>query len=494
MKKLLLFILLTCNLILAQNLNKEIFNTLKEKITSDNLISTVKFLASPELAGRLPGHIGYQKAADFIKDEFEKLNLKPGGDGGSYFQKLNVEYNDIYYESPFTIITNDKEFKFELGKNYAYRGFTGSGNFTAETVFCGYGLSQPESSYDDYANIEVDGKVVVVFKYNPTWKVNEQNFSNGNPREKAIVAAKHGAIGILFVSFPNDKDPQAPIGSVIHGEGEQMIDFPEIHIDLPVADFLFQESGFTLKDLQTKIDDTKQPFSIKLKHKVKIDVKTNYVKEQEVVNVVGVLEGTDKNLKNEFVIIGAHLDHVGQQNNMIYFPGANDNASGSAAVLEIARAFINSGIKPKKSIAFVLFASEEQGLYGSKYYSENLPCPVENITAMINMDCVGHGDSIQVGGGESAVQLWKLVKNIDSTNEKIMTNKTWKGGGADAEYFYQKGIPSIYFVTTNSYTHLHMMSDKPETLNKNLFEKITRLAFLTTYEVAEGNYTREKVK
>lgn len=488
MNKYIILLLLSVSLVHPQS---DISNTLKDNITSENLTTTVEYLTSPELAGRLPGHIGYQKAAEFIKDEFTKLKLSPGGDNNSYFQKLKVEYNDIYYEEPFSIITNDTSYQFTLGKDYVYRGFSGSGNFTANTVFCGYGLSQQEIGYDDYADINVKGKVVVVFKYNPSWKMHGKNFINGNPREKAIVAAQHGAVGILFVSFPNDKNPQAPIGSVIHGEGEQMIDFPEIHIDLQVADILFYESGFTLKELQTKIDENKKPFSIELKNKVKIEVKTNYVKEQEVVNVVGVLKGTDEKYKNEYVIIGAHLDHVGQQAGKIYFPGANDNASGSAAVLEIARAYAQSGIKPKRSIAFVLFASEEQGLYGSKYYSENLPCPVENVTAMFNMDCVGHGDSIQVGGGESAVQLWKTVNNIDSVNGKMMVNKTWKGGGADAEYFYQKEIPSIYFVTTNSYTHLHMMSDKLETLNKDLYEKITELAALSLYEITSGNYTKE---
>lgn len=490
MKKNFLLLLITLTTLSAQSNSSTIAGTIK----GDDLLKTVEYLASPELAGRLPGHEGFQKAADFIKHEFTNLHLKPGGDGNDYFQKLNVEYNNIVSEEPFTIIKDGKKFQFELGKDYSYRGFTGSGNLTSDVVFCGYGLSQPELGYDDYDGVDVKGKVALVFKYNPSWKIDEKIFTKGNPREKAITAAQNGAVGILFVSFPNDEKPQVPIGSVINGEGEQMLDFPELHIDLPLADILFEESGYTLKELQTKIDQSKKPFSVPLKHQAQINVKTKYEKEKEVVNVVGILEGFDPQLENEYLIIGAHLDHVGQQAGKIYYPGANDNASGSAAVLQIARTFAQSGIKPKRSIAFLLFASEEQGLYGSKFYSEHLPCSIENVAAMINMDCVGHGDSIQVGGGESANQLWKVAKDLDSANDNLMIAKTWKGGGADAEHFFQKGIPTIYFVTKNSYTHLHMLSDKPETLNKNLFEKITRLAFLTAYEVAEGNYTREKVK
>lgn len=453
-------------------------------ITKEALMKTVEFLSSKELAGRLAGHSGYTKAANFISDELSKLKLKPYN-GVSYFQNLKVEYDDISHEENFAIIKRNKRVEFELRKDYVYRGFTGSGNLTAPTVFCGYGLSQPEIGYDDYSGIDVKGKVVVAFRYNPKWNIGGKNFTDGNPREKAIVAAKHGAAAILFVSFPNDAEPQKPIGSVIHGEGEQMINFPELHIDLPVADELLDGSGYFLKDLQTKIDSTKKPFSLQLKHQAAINVIAKYEKEKEVPNVIAFLEGSDTNLKNEFVIIGAHLDHVGGQAGKIYFPGANDNASGSAALLQIARAFSALDKKPKRSICFAFFASEEQGLYGSTFLANNLPFPKEKLKAMINLDCVGYGDSIQVGGGESSPAFWNTAKKLDAETSKLMVKQTWKGGGADAEPFFQKGIPTLYFVTTNSYKHLHMLSDKPETLNKNLFEAITKLAFLTTLKIAE---------
>ncbi|TSA26394.1 MAG: M20/M25/M40 family metallo-hydrolase, partial [Ignavibacteriales bacterium] len=247
-----------------------------------------------------------------------------------------------------------------------------------------------------------------------------------------------------------------------------------------------------------------RPYSIQIVPKVDIEVHTKYEKEKEVVNVVGIIEGSDPVLKNEYLIIGAHLDHVGSQARLadtsseragkIYFPGANDNASGSAALLQIAREFSNTKEKPaslkrqrgepKRSIIFVFFASEEQGLYGSKYFSENMKFPKEKVKAMVNLDCVGYGDSIQIGGGESAQALWNIAKQIDNENDKLLVTRTWKGGGADAEPFFEKGIQTLYFVTTNSYKHLHMISDKPETLNPNLFEAITKLAFKTTLYIS----------
>ncbi|MFA4924677.1 MAG: M20/M25/M40 family metallo-hydrolase [Ignavibacteriaceae bacterium] len=451
-------------------------------IQQERLMKRIEFLASPELQGRLAGSEQYNIAAKYGANEFHKAGLKPFGED-KYFQYLNIEYNQVLPGEEFSVIQGDGSGKKgELGKDYIYRGFTGSGNFTAPVVFCGYGIS--DSCYDDYNSVDVNGKVAMVFKYQPKWNIENKGWKNGNPREKARVAFQHGAVGILFVSFPNDEKPQLPIGSVISGSGEQNVNFPELHIDIPIANEILNGTGFTLKDLQTKIDSTKNPFSLSTKNKVKIKVETDYVKEKRTMNVVGLLEGKDDKLKNEYIIIGAHLDHVGGQGGKVYFPGANDNASGSAAVMEIAQAFAEGKIANKRSIIFVLFACEEQGLYGAKYFASHLPVKQDQVTAMINMDCIGYGDSIQIGNGKSAPQLWQMAKQLDEQNAKLMIDATWSGGGADATPFHDKGIPSIYFVTKNSYEHLHQLTDKPETLNKILYQRITELAFLSLKEIA----------
>ena len=211
------------------------------------------------------------------------------------------------------------------------------------------------------------------------------------------------------------------------------------------------------------------------------------------MNVIGLLEGSDPILKDEYLVIGAHLDHVGSQAGLL-FPGANDNASGSAAIIELAKAFQLDGTKPKRSILFVLFASEEQGLFGSKYFVENMKINPDKIVAMFNLDCIGYGDSIQVGNGKTSPGLWSLTRNIDNENFNLLIEDTWSGGGADLTPFYEKGIPGLYFVSKYSYDHLHLPTDTPETLNPDLFEKIVKLAYLTATDVADGNYKREAVK
>ena len=448
------------------------------QINKDELYKTIQYLASKDLAGRMAGSKGYTNAAAFIAGEFNKLNLKPAGDN-KYFQKLKVEYNEILAPEHFSVIKKGITIPYKLGPDYVYRGFSGAGKLTAPVVFCGYGVDQPGLGYNDYAGIDVKDKVVMVFRYNPKWNLNGKPFLDGNPREKAIVAAKHGAIGILFVSFPNDPDPQKPIGSLINGKGEQMLNFPEIHIGLNVASDLFEGSNHTLKELQTTIDSTKRPFPLSLKNKVDIEVHTKYQKEREVVNVVGIIEGSDPVLKDSFLVLGAHLDHVGSQAGRIYFPGANDNASGCAALLQIVRTFVQSKSKPKYSVAFVFFASEEQGLNGSKYFVSHLPYQIHGIKYMFNFDCVGFGDSIQVNGGKSFPDLWNIVKQIDINDDNLLVSETAEGGGADAEPFFQKGIKTLYFASINSYKHLHLLTDTPETINKDLLTAITKLGYKT---------------
>ncbi len=460
------------------------------EINKEDLIQNVRILTSSEFDGRLPGSEGYNKAAQFVADKFSKLGLKPAGDE-KYFQYFNVEYNKIESPAIFKSIVDGDTVNGEIGKDFVLRGFTGSNKFTLPVVFCGYGLSRPDLNYDDYAGINVKNKIVIVFKQNPKWKNDDKDWGTNYPREKSLVAKKKGAKGILFISLPNDEKPQPLIGSVMHGDGEQPIDFPQLHISLEAANRLLSRTGFSISDVQTKIDEKKKPLSMNLATKAQVEVTAIYEKNAKTMNIVAMIEGSDPKLKNEFVVIGAHLDHVGSQAGLL-FPGANDNASGSAGVLEIADAFVKGGIQPKRSVVFVLFASEEQGLNGSKHFVESWKNGYDKIIAMINLDCIGYGDSIQVGNGKSAPKLWEIANQIDETSFNSMVDRTWSGGGADATPFFEKDIPCLYFVTTNSYDHLHLPSDKVETLNPILFEKVVKLAHLTALEIVNGNYIREE--
>lgn len=462
-------------------------------ITAADLLQKVEILSAPEMAGRLPGTEGYRRAAEWAAAQFAALGLEPGGDDG-YLQTLTIESNEIIGDAEFSVEGSQQVY--ELGRDYVFRGFTGAGKVDAEVVFCGYGLSFPERGYDDYAGVDVQDKIVLVFKQAPSWKLDDEEGWQGRdlPRPKALNAAAHGARAVLLVSKPNAERPQPPIGSVLHGEGEHPAGVPQLQISLDAAADLLRARNLDLGELQSQIDEYQAPASVALETRARVKVETRYDPAATTWNVVGVLPGQDGYFRTESVLLGAHLDHVGMQAGQALFPGANDNASGSAALLEIAEAFVQGGVKPRRTVVFVLFAGEESGLIGARYHAEHPAWNLDATAAMLNFDCVGCGDGIRIGGGKSAPLLWGHALQQDAQDKNLMVPGTWRGGGADATPFFEKGLPTLYFVTTNSYPHLHRPGDTVETLNGEVYEAITRLGYRTAAWVADGKYQREPLQ
>jgi hypothetical protein len=461
-----------------------------ESITADAMLDDVTVLAGPEFSGRLAGSPGYEAAARWAAHRLDRLGLEPGGDDDSFLQRLPIECNIIQGTPRFSVTdSSGATTGAVLGSDFTCRGFTGSGSVEAPVVFAGYGLSVPERGYDDYAGLDVAGKVVLVFKPNPGWNPDSLgwDWAASTPRAKAATARRHGAVAMLWFDPPGD-DPtrhRGPIGSVLHGPGEHLADMPQLELDAALADRLLGAPGEGARR-RAVIDSLQAPRSQPLAASVAIEVEASYEPARETCNVVAVLPGSDPELAEEALVIGAHLDHVGRQSPEVYFPGANDNASGAAAVLQLAEAFRGMDRAPRRSVVFVLFAGEESGLVGSRFHAEHPLFPPERTTAMFNLDCVAHGDSIRIGGGESAPELWQLARAIDAEHARLTTTGTWAGGGADASPFFERGIRTLYWVTTNSYTHLHAASDTPETLNGDLYEDLVRLAFRTAWEVADA--------
>jgi hypothetical protein len=461
-----------------------------ESIRAAGLMKTVEYLASPGLAGRLAGSPGYWTAARELAGRFRRMGLKPGA-GRAFFQPLEIEYDEIGACRLALVMPDGTMRELRHGPDFTARGLTGAGDFTAPVVFAGYGLSSPEKGYDDYAGLDARGSVVLAFKEPPPFKPDSLGWGAATlPRPKGRTAAAHGARGLLLVSVPNQEHPQKPIGSTLEGAGPQDERFPRLQVDVPVAQDMVRAAGLDLGALQAAIDTTKQPRSQALGLSARLAVEARYFAKQPSVNVVARLDGADPALRDQFLVIGAHLDHVGRQGG-IYFPGANDNASGAAAVMAVAEAFARGGPAPKRSVLFVLFSSEESGLDGSKRFVEHPPVPLERIVAYFNLDCVGHGDSIQVGSGKTSPKLWRLARDLDARGARLTVEETWGGGGADAAPFAERKIPTIYFASKFSYTHLHLPSDLPATLNPPLYEALARLVYRTAWTVAEGGYSGE---
>lgn len=457
-------------------------------ISKELLMQTTGYLSSSKFKGRLQGSEEYDQAARYVALRFKESGLKPVNQK-SMLHYFNDENNTIK-KANLQLIDSDNQVQktLILGEDFVCRGFTGSGIVNADIVFCGYGVSTDE--YDDYKNIDVKDKIVMVFKAAPSWKNSNNNWGDTSPRGKARLAKKHGALAILLISLPDELPQRALIGSVACGDKPHLPDFPMVQVGNNIAELLLKDVKETVSSVFSKIVESKSPKSFSLSTKMRIDIEANYIENKPTANIVAKIEGSDSKLKNEYVVIGAHLDHVGCQENVV-FPGANDNASGVASLIDIANAIKKSGITFKRSLLFVVFSSEESGLRGSKEFVTNSPIPTDKMVAMLNFDCVGQGDSIILRGKLNFPMLWEIAKKKDAAYTKLLSNSSFGGGGADAEAFYKVGIPTLYFNTSNGYKYLHIPSDKAETLNPEMFEKLTKLGFLTITEIANGAYIKE---
>ncbi len=459
-------------------------------IRAADLMRTVEWLAAPEMRGRLAGGPGYMDAARGMADRFRALGLAPGGDDG-YFQRLDVEYEEIDSCALALVRPDGTVRELRHGADFLCRGLSGSGEVTAPVVFAGYGVSRPELGYDDYAGLDVRGRVVLALKPDPPFTLDSLGWGESLlPRPRARVAAAHGAKGLLLVAAADPEGLTRPIGSVLEGEGPGPAGFPSMQVDLPVAEELLAGTGPGLGAVQAAIDSTRRPHSRELGLGVRMGVRARYEERRPSANVVGILEGADPARRDQAVVIGAHLDHVGEQAGLV-FPGANDNASGAAAVLALAEALARGGVRPARTVVFALFSSEESGLQGAKRFVARPPVPLERVVAMLNLDCVGVGDSIQLGSGKTSPKLWALARDLDARHDRLSVADTWGGGGADATPFAERGVPTLYFASRFSYRYLHQPGDTPPTLNPRLYEALVRLAYRTAWAAADGDYAGE---
>lgn len=391
------------------------------KISIDTLMFFADKLSSKEMEGRLPGTEAYERAVRFCTNQFRRYQLNVFPQIADFLQYVPIEHNRITGPCDFYLIHPQKRnLTFVHGVDYTLRGFTGGGKHELELAFVGYGIDT--IGYNDYEGIDVRNKAVVMFKGKPDIK--GLNLPNYSISRRANIAMQHGAKAILLIPEVSEKKNR-PIGSVMCARGKGYGDFPLLEIGNRVVNNLFASTEQTIETIQKQINETGKPFSMNLPLKAFIHIGCQYFPEVMAPNIIAYKQGYDETLKNEFVIVMAHLDHIGKHCDVIY-NGANDNASGCAAVLELARIFAET--QTRRSIIFALLTSEEQGLLGSKYLAQNLPVKPEQVVAAFNFDCIAVGDSIQLGNGKSSPKLFELAKKLDQST--LLVSTTWGGGGA----------------------------------------------------------------
>lgn len=450
----------------------------------------VDVLASEKWKGRRAGTPEADLAAAFLVESFKKIGLLPGAGKGGYLQSF--DYIDGVDLGPKNALSTAGAapvgHAWSVGTDFRPLAFSAPGTVEdGEVVFAGYGISAKDPAWDDYAGLDVKGKVVLVLRYGPDGDDLKSPFSPYMAlRYKASVAKEKGARALLVATGPETKDVTDELVALRTDASFADAGLPAFSIRRPVAESLFAGSGKTLAGAQKAIDATKKPSSFAF-----LSSRVNAVADvtphrSRTANVIGVLPGRDPAVNTEVLVLGAHYDHLGlggagsldaTPGGRIH-PGADDNASGVAGILELARTFAARRGTLRRSIVFVAFGAEEEGTLGSLHFTKNPPVPIEKIVAMVNLDMVGRlrNDTLDVHGvGTSPV--WKpLVAKANETTKLKLVFHEGGFGPSDHSSFYAASRP-VLFLFTGSHPDYHRPSDTPDKLNAEGEEKV--LTFLS---------------
>lgn len=489
MKKIFLILFFLSGLSFPQSNNPE--------ITANEIKEHINYLASDELEGRMTGTAALYKAAEYLKNEFEQYGLKPLF-GNSYFQefpfiqKLELGSNNLVEVA----CDNGKSVEsFEMILHGDFTPLSFSDNLSAEgqVVFAGYGITAPELNYDDYAELDVKDKIVIVFRNHPDVKSPHSKFEQyASLRYKSTNARDKGAKGIIFLNTSDKRDDE--LISLKYDNAGNVKNIAAVQIKRNMIDDILKSYNHDLTQLQNGIDTTLKPNSfILINHQVKLSTDIREVKGASV-NVGAYLEPDVDKYPDEFLVIGAHFDHLGwgEQNSLyvgepMIHNGADDNASGTTGLLELAEKFASANDKINRKIVFIAFSGEELGLLGSSYLVNNFPLPIENAITMINMDMIGRlndkKDLIVYGTGTSS--NWKSLLDDKNEYDFSLTFNDEGFGPSDHSSFYGKKIPVLFFFT-GTHTDYHKPSDDADKINSVGQEKVLKYIYDVALSIANA--------
>ncbi len=426
---------------------------------ADRYLSHIKYLASPEMRGRESGSPELEKAAQYIAAQFKADGLKQV-DGKSYLQAFEITTSAKPGRAnrlDFSVAGEQQSLQYN--KDFVPFSFSSHGKASAGVVFAGYGITAPEYNYDDYAGIDVKGKFVLVLAHEPQ-EYNENSIFDGKIYtdhsqyySKAANARRHGAVGVIVINDRiNHKTTAEELEAFGKDAGPTDAGILFAQVKEQSVEPWFRAAGKNLMDLEKGIDEDVKPRSFAFKG---VEVRENIDVERVVKtvhNVLGYLPGES----DEYLIIGAHYDHLGLGG--IYslapsltgtvHPGADDNASGTAGVIELARHF-SAMPKPKRGILFMTYAGEELGLLGSGFYANHPELPLDKAVTMINMDMIGRvrEGKLFVGGAGTGTTLRQDLDAITPRFPKLHVDYSDNSGYGSSDHtsFTAKQVPVLFF-------------------------------------------------
>ena len=438
-----------------------------------NIRAHLEFLASDDLKGRQTGSEGHEIASKYIVSEFKQLGLQPGGDDGTFYQRIPFRTSMLVADSAKMVYTHNGETtEFEFGKQF----ITGPSHHsertevTAPLVFVGYGMEAPEFGLNDYEGLDVEGKIVVMLTGRPENLPSEEGAHLANIKDD--IAREKGAVGIITLHTPEREEVRKFETSVYYTktprmtwmgpnglpQGQEQQLMGSAYLDDEPALQLFANAPTALDTIFEQIseDPNFSPAGFELEGAVKLAKESTH-EQTTSPNVAAVLPGSDPQLKDEYIVYTAHSDHIGVIKDMssddVINNGAMDNASGVSVMLETARMFVDSGIETKRSIMFLSVTAEEKGLLGADYFANNPTVPLNSIVANVNLDMpvllYDFADVIAFGASHStlgetvtkAAQQYNTEQSPDPMPEQAIFTRS------DHYALVKKGIPAVFLMT-----------------------------------------------
>jgi hypothetical protein len=457
-------------------------------ITEPALMETVRELCLEKYGGRLTGTQGYDDAAAWVAGRLASWGLQPGGDNGTCFQEFPNPYTLVLPGAALAVQAaaadgSVRKTAYEIETDFFPGSTSGSGEISAEVVYVGYGITAPELGFDEYAGLDVKGKIVLVeveVPIDPGKKPGE--FTRWRPysfhQYKMGNARAHGAAGVLY-NYP-----------IVNPNCAYFADLVWTAVGDKVVNDIFQGSGRDHDQVMKAIWKKRRPQSFATGRTVSLKSVTEHHAEGVGRNVIAYLPGSDPLLKNESVIVAAHLDHVGLNPSMM--PGANDNASGVAVAMAVAGALAKFEPRPRRTVAFIFFGAEEQGVRGSEFYLQHVPSSLNKIKALINLDGVGRGKKIYALAAKNYPSLWKFFDRANGAPAGAAVEKEYFHNRArprlDAARFMWAGIPTISFSAGDApelpYPTYHTRHDAPDILTPGIMVDLGRLIFSGLVDLA----------
>jgi len=491
------------------------------KVDGQKIYDIIDYMASDQFLGRKPNTPEFFEVQDWVVKQYKAWGLEPAGEDGTFYQAVPISRNyTVDYGTPELII-NGREFFARFGDfNIDPRSTTGK-KFNGNVVFAGYGISAPDKGLDEYANLDVAGKIVLVLKGNPDdfepprnrfaerlssetekEEVTEKWTKESADTTKINVAYEKGAAGLLFYN------PAPATGGFMRRFRPQVeaSPFERDFIIVPrITERVFQwilwtdpqmsSRGFNnwMNGVRGDIRNKKaHSFDTKLKAEIagfeKVLLKGKQFEDDKGRNIITKITGTDPELKDEYVVMGGHFDHLGMTNGQI-FNGAEDNASGSAVVMEVARLMKQHNIRTRRTVIFCLWTAEEMGLVGSRFWVKEPTDGVtmDNVVTYFNMDMVALGDEIGAPGALNFPSIWDVIKeNQDQDVLAAVKPRTGGPGGSDHSAFIELGIESLALMTQGEGGHpdYHDTGDDTEKLNPEILRKTGQLVLQGTINLA----------